>query len=365
MPVAAIAFDRFKPLQDDACESRIVAAKAALGKRAVILGHHYQRADVYKHADLTGDSLQLSRLAGQTDADYIVFCGVHFMAEVADILSKPAQVAILPDMNAGCSMADMANLAKVERAWREIAEVMDPDEKITPVTYINSAADLKAFCGEHGGIVCTSTNAKQVLEWSFARREKVLFFPDQHLGRWSGYMIGIPPDEMMVWDFDEPLGGLTPEQIRKAKVLLWKGHCSVHQMFQVQHVLNFRGQYPDGMVISHPECNFEVCKLSDYVGSTDFILKTIAESKPNTRWLVGTELNLVNRIAEQVKPQGKVVKFMAPTVCVCSTMARIDPQHLAWTLENLVEGEVVNQIKVPARDADLARIALKRMLEVV
>jgi quinolinate synthase len=365
MQVAAIAFDRFKPLQDDACESRIVAAKAALGKRAVILGHHYQRADVYKHADLTGDSLQLSRLAGQTDADYIVFCGVHFMAEVADILSKPAQVAILPDMNAGCSMADMANLAKVERAWREISEVLDPDEKITPVTYINSAADLKAFCGEHGGIVCTSTNAKQVLEWSFARREKVLFFPDQHLGRWSGYMIGIPPDEMMVWDFDEPLGGLTPEQIRKAKVLLWKGHCSVHQMFQVQHVLNFRASYPEGMVISHPECNFEVCKLSDYVGSTDFIIKTITESKPNTRWLVGTELNLVNRLAEQLKPQGKVIQFMAPTVCVCSTMARIDPQHLAWTLENLVDGNVVNRIKVPAREAEFARIALKRMLEVV
>ena len=261
MPNAALAFDRFKPLQDDACDSRIVAAKAALGKRAVILGHHYQRADVYKHADLTGDSLQLSRLASQTDADYIVFCGVHFMAEVADILSKPSQVAILPDMNAGCSMADMANLAKVERAWRELAEVLDPDQNITPVTYINSAADLKAFCGEHGGIVCTSTNAKQVLEWSFARREKVLFFPDQHLGRWSGYMIGIPPDEMMVWDFDEPLGGLTPEQIRKAKVLLWKGHCSVHQMFQVQNVLNFRSRYPDGMVIAHPECNFEVCKL--------------------------------------------------------------------------------------------------------
>ena len=365
MQVAAIAFDRFKPLQDDACERRIISAKAALGKRAVILGHHYQRADVYKHADLTGDSLQLSRLAGQTEADFLVFCGVHFMAEVADIVSKPSQIALLPDMNAGCSMADMANLAKVERAWREISEVMDPDEKITPVTYINSAADLKAFCGEHGGIVCTSTNARQVLEWSFARREKVLFFPDQHLGRWSGYMIGIPPDEMLVWDFDEPLGGLTPAQIRKAKVLLWKGHCSVHQMFQVQHVLNFRSNYPEGMVISHPECNFEVCKLSDYVGSTDFILKTITESKPNTRWLVGTELNLVNRIAEQVKPQGKVVQFMAPTVCVCSTMARIDPQHLAWTLENLVDGNVVNQIKVPAREADLARIALKRMLEVV
>ena len=365
MPNAALAFDRFKPLQDDACDSRIVAAKAALGKRAVILGHHYQRADVYKHADLTGDSLQLSRLASQTDADYIVFCGVHFMAEVADILSKPSQVAILPDMNAGCSMADMANLAKVERAWRELAEVLDPDENITPVTYINSAADLKAFCGEHGSIVCTSTNAKQVLEWSFARREKVLFFPDQHLGRWSGYMIGIPPDEMMVWDFDEPLGGLTPEQIRKAKVLLWKGHCSVHQMFQVQNVLNFRSRYPDGMVIAHPECNFEVCKLSDYVGSTDFIIKTITESKPNTRWLVGTELNLVNRLAEQVKSQGKIVQFMAPTICVCSTMARIDPQHLAWTLENLVDGNIVNQIKVPAREAEFARIALKRMLEVV
>jgi quinolinate synthase len=365
MQVAAIAFDRFRPLQDDACESRIVAAKAALGSRTVVLGHHYQRADVYKHADLTGDSLMLSKLASQTDADHIVFCGVHFMAEVADILSKPEQVVILPDMNAGCSMADMANLAKVERAWREIGEVLDPDDKVTPVTYINSAADLKAFCGEHGGIVCTSTNAKQILEWSFARREKVLFFPDQHLGRWSGYMIGIPPDEMMVWDFDEPLGGLTPEQIRKARVLLWKGHCSVHQMFQVQHVLNFRSQFPEGMVISHPECNFEVCKLSDYVGSTDFIIKTITESKPNTRWLVGTELNLVNRIAEQLKPQGKVVQFMAPTVCMCSTMARIDPQHLAWTLENLVDGKVVNQIKVPAREAELARIALKRMLEVV
>jgi quinolinate synthase len=365
MQATAIAFDRFKPLQDEDCGERIVAAKAALGKRAVILGHHYQRADVYQHADLTGDSLKLSKLAAQAAADYIVFCGVHFMAEVADILSKPEQAVILPDMNAGCSMADMANLAKVERAWRELSAVLDPDQAITPVTYINSAADLKAFCGEHGGIVCTSSNAKQILEWSFARREKVLFFPDQHLGRWSGYMIGIPPDEMVVWDFDEPLGGLTPEQIRKARILLWKGHCSVHQMFQAQHVLNFRSEYPEGLVISHPECNFEVCKLSDYVGSTEFIIKTIAESKPNTRWLVGTELNLVNRIAEEFKPQGKIVKFMAPTVCMCSTMARIDPQHLAWTLENLVGGRIVNQIRVPARDAQLARTALRRMLEVV
>jgi quinolinate synthase len=364
MQDSTIAFDRFKPLQEDACQERIVAARAKLGKRAVILGHHYQRADVYKHADLTGDSLRLSKLAAQTDAQYIVFCGVHFMAEVADILSKPEQVSILPDLGAGCSMADMANLSKVERAWREIAQVLDPDEMVTPVTYINSAADLKGFCGEHGGIVCTSTNARQILDWSFARREKVLFFPDQHLGRWTGYLMNIPLSEMLVWDPDEEMGGLTPQQIKMAKILLWKGHCSVHQMFQAQHVLNFRAQNPSGMVISHPECNFEVCKLSDYVGSTDYIIKTIASSAPGSRWLVGTELNLVNRLAEEFKPQGKMVKFMAPTVCMCSTMARIDPQHLAWALENLVEGKIVNQIKVPAQDSKLARIALDRMLSV-
>ena len=364
MEHATIAFDSFKPLADDACEQRIAAAKSRLKGQAVILGHHYQRADVYKHADLTGDSLKLSKLAAQTEARYIVFCGVHFMAEVADILSKPEQVAILPDLSAGCSMADMANLSKVERAWREIAQVVDPDQHITPVTYINSAADLKAFCGEHGGIVCTSSNAREILQWSFARREKVLFFPDQHLGRWTGYLMDIPLSEMLVWDPDEELGGLTPQQIKMAKVLLWKGHCSVHQMFQPQHILRWREQNPSGAVISHPECKFDVCKLSDYVGSTDFIIRTIAASPPGTRWLVGTELNLVNRIAEQYKPQGKVIQFMAPTVCMCSTMARIDPQHLAWTLENLVAGKVVNQIKVPAHEAELARIALDRMLAV-
>ena len=364
MPVTAIAFDRFKTLQEEDCGERITAAKARLGKRAVVLAHHYQRADVYRHADLTGDSLKLSKLASQTDAEYIVFCGVHFMAEVADILSKPEQVAVLPDLAAGCSMADMANLSKVERAWREITEVLNPDETITPVTYINSAADLKAFCGNHGGIVCTSSNAGKILDWSFARREKVLFFPDQHLGRWSGHKLGIPLDQMLVWDPDEPLGGLTPEQIRAAKILLWKGHCSVHQMFQPQHVLKFRNQHPDGFVISHPECSFEVCKLSDYVGSTETIIRTIAAAPPNTRWLVGTELNLVNRIAEEFKPQGKIVQFMSPLVCMCSTMARIDPQHLAWTLENLAEGNVVNRIAVPERDAVPARTALQRMLEV-
>jgi quinolinate synthase len=364
MEASTITFERFKPLADEACEARILAAHKALGKRAVILGHHYQRADVYKHADLTGDSLRLSKLAAQTESQYIVFCGVHFMAEVADILSKPEQISILPDLNAGCSMADMANRSKVERAWRELKQVLDPDEHVTPVTYINSAADLKAFCGEHGGIVCTSTNARQILDWCFARREKVLFFPDQHLGRWTGYLMDIPLSEMLVWDPDEEMGGLTPQQIKMAKVLLWKGHCSVHQMFQAQHILRWRQQHPGGMVISHPECNFEVCKLSDYVGSTDYIIKTAAASAPGTRWLVGTELNLVNRIAEELKPQGKVVQFMAPTVCMCSTMQRIDPQHLAWALENLVEGKVVNQIKVPAHEAKLARVALDRMLAV-
>jgi quinolinate synthase len=362
MQASTIAFDRFKPLADEACQERIAAARARLGKRAVILGHHYQRADVYRHAELTGDSLRLSKLAAQTDAQFIVFCGVHFMAEVADILSRPDQVVILPDLNAGCSMADMASLAKVERAWRELKQVLDPDQHVTPVTYVNSAADLKAFCGEHGGIVCTSTNAREILEWSFKRREKALFFPDQHLGRWTGYLMDIPLSEMLVWDPDEELGGLTPQQIKMAKVLLWKGHCSVHQMFQAQHILRWRQQYPGGMVVSHPECNFEVCKLSDYVGSTDYIIKTVAASAPGTRWLVGTELNLVNRIADEYKTQGKMVQFMASTVCMCSTMQRIDPQHLAWSLENLAEGRVVNQIKVPAHEAKLARVALDRML---
>ena len=362
MQVAAISFDRFNALEDSDCARRIVAAKARLGRRVALLAHHYQRPDVYRHADLTGDSLKLSQLAGNTDAEYIVFCGVHFMAEVADILSAPEQIAILPDLAAGCSMADMASLAKVERAWRELNEVLDAENEITPVTYINSAADLKAFCGEHGGIVCTSSNAQKILEWGFAKRPKALFFPDQHLGRWTGYKMGVPLDDMVVWDFDQEMGGLTPDRIHKAKILLWKGHCSVHQMFQPQHILRFRNQHPDGVVISHPECGFEVCRQSDHVGSTDFIQRTVKAGAPDTRWLVGTELNLVNRLAEEVKPDGKIVQFMAPTVCMCSTMARIDPQHLAWTLENLVEGRVVNQIKVPAHEAELARLALNRML---
>lgn len=364
MHTAAVVFDRYAAVSDEDCGDRIRAAKAALGNRVTVLGHHYQRPEVYAHADLTGDSLKLSKLASQTNAEFIVFCGVHFMAEVADILSRPEQVSILPDLAAGCSMADMANLAKVERAWQELSEVLDPDQSITPVTYINSAADLKAFCGEHGGIVCTSTNARTILNWAFSRREKVLFFPDQHLGRNTGYRMDIPLEQMKVWDPDEPMGGLTIDEIRDARMLLWKGHCSVHQMFQPAHILKFRNQYPEGKVISHPECSFEVCRQSDYVGSTEYIIETIRSAPENTRWLVGTELNLVNRIAEEFKPQGKVVQFMSPIICKCSTMARIDPQHLAWTLESLLDGKVVNQIKVPEREAELAKVALERMLSV-
>jgi quinolinate synthase len=361
MSAVPVAINRYALLDDAECERRIIAAKQKLGKRVVILGHHYQRDEVYRHADVTGDSLKLSRYAANSEADYIIFCGVHFMAEVADILSRPEQVSILPDMAAGCSMADMANLANVERAWRELAEVFDPDQTVTPVTYINSAADLKAFCGSHGGIVCTSTNARHTIEWGLKRREKILFFPDQHLGRNTGYRMGIPLDEMVVWDFDKPLGGSTPEALRRAKMILWKGYCSVHQMFKPQHIDAFKKKYPETKVISHPEASFEVCEKSDYVGSTEFIVRTISESAPGTRWLVGTELNLVNRLNERFPD--KHVHFMSPTVCMCSTMFRTDPQHLAWVLESLVEGKVVNQIKVRRDDAEPALLALNRMLE--
>ena len=363
MQEVAINFSQFAAMPDDDCRERIVAARRRLGGRVCLLAHHYQRADVYRYADLTGDSLKLSRLAAESDSEFIVFCGVHFMAEVADILTADSQIVTLPDLAAGCSMADMASLAKVERAWRELSEVLDADEEIAPVTYINSAADLKAFCARHGGIVCTSSNAAAVLKWCYARRGKVLFFPDQHLGRWTARTMNIPRAEMAVWDFDLPQGGLSADEIRRAKIILWKGFCSVHQMFRPEHVAAFREKHPDGFVISHPECCEEVCEISDTVGSTETIIKTIAAAPPNTRWLVGTELNLVQRIAEEFKPYGKIIRFMSPMVCMCSTMARIDPQHLAWNLESLADGKIVNQIKVPPENARLAKIALERMLE--
>lgn len=362
--MSELSIQYYAQLSDEECEQRILTAKATLGERLVILGHHYQREEVFKFADFSGDSLKLSRQAADSKAEFIVFCGVHFMAEVADILSRDDQVSIIPDLAAGCSMADMANLANVERAWKELSEVLDPDESVTPVTYINSAADLKAFCGRHGGIVCTSSNAAKVLEWSFNQREKILFFPDQHLGRNTGYNMGIPLDEMVEWDFDQPMGGLTVEQIKKARMILWKGFCSVHQMFQPEHIDKFKEIYPEAKIISHPESSFEVCQKSDAVGSTEMIINTIRESAPGTRWLVGTELNLVNRLHEQFKHEGKNIHFMSPTVCMCSTMFRIDPQHLAWILENLVAGNVVNQIKVAPAETEEAKMALQRMLDI-
>ena len=364
MLVPALPLEDYALLDDAECETRIDAAKRKLGDRCVILGHHYQRDEVFRHADLTGDSLKLSREAAKSGAEYIVFCGVHFMAEVADILSRPNQIAILPDLAAGCSMADMANLPAVERSWRELSQVLDPDVAITPVTYINSAADLKAFCGRHGGIVCTSSNARKILEWSFAQREKVLFFPDQHLGRNTGYRMGIPLDEMVTWDFTQPMGGLTEEQIRKARIILWKGFCSVHQMFRPEQIDRFLEKHPGTRVIAHPECSFEVCEKAQYIGSTEYILRTIREAESGTRWLVGTELNMVNRLANEMRPRGVEVHFMSPTVCMCSTMFRTDPQHLAWILENLAEGHVVNRIQVPKEDALPAKQSLDRMLAV-
>lgn len=366
MGIHELAIESFLSLTDEQCEERIVAAKSALGKRLVILGHHYQRDEVFKHADFAGDSLKLSRQAAQSGAEYIVFCGVHFMAEVADILSAPEQQAILPDLAAGCSMADMANLEKVEQAWQELGVILatDADNQITPVTYINSAANLKAFCGRHGGIVCTSSNARAVLEWAWNQREQVLFFPDQHLGRNTGYRMGIPLEQMVVWDFDQPNGGLTATQIHQAKLILWDGFCSVHQVFQPEHIDNFRAIYPDAKVISHPEASFEVCQKSDEVGSTEYIIKTVNASPPRTRWLVGTELNLVNRLAQLGQAEGKLVHFMSPTICMCSTMFRIDPQHLLWALENLVAGQIVNPIKVAVEEAQQARVALAQMLAI-
>ena len=364
MVANALELQPYAQLDDENCRQRIIAAKQALGERVVILGHHYQRDEVFEHADFSGDSLKLSREASNSKAEFIVFCGVHFMAEVADILSRPDQVSILPDLSAGCSMADMADLTKVQRAWKELSQVINADETITPVTYINSDANLKAFCGDHNGVVCTSTNAQRILDWSFSQREKVLFFPDQHLGRNTGAKMGIPLEQMVVWDFDKPMGGLTEQEIHDAKMILWKGFCSVHQMFRPVQIENFRKAHPDGLVISHPESSYEVCQASDYVGSTEYIINTVKDSAPGTHWLVGTELNLVNRLHQQMKSENKTVQFMSPTVCMCSTMFRIDPQHLAWVLENLVENNVVNQITVPEQVAKSARVALQRMLEI-
>ena len=343
-------------------DARIAVAKQALGAQLLILCHHYQQDDVYKFADLTGDSFKLARLASERpDARYIVFCGVHFMAESADILTGSDQTVVLPDMAAGCSMADMADLSHVEMAWGELEELGLADE-VMPVTYMNSAANLKAFCGARGGIVCTSSNADAVLRWSFARKAKVLFFPDQHLGRNTGKRMGIPLSEMVLWDPEEEFGGNDADAIARARLLLWKGHCSVHQIFQPQHVDWFRAERPGIRVIVHPECKMEVVDKADLVGSTESIIKTVSEAPPGSAWAVGTEVHLVNRLRDTFPD--REVHFLSPTVCMCSTMYRIDPEHLLWALENLREGSVVNRIAVAEETARLARAALQRMLEV-
>lgn len=342
-------------------EARIVAAKEKLGSRLVILGHHYQRDEIIKHAHFRGDSYKLAKnAAAAPEAEFIVFCGVHFMAESADILTPSNQKVILPNLAAGCSMADMANIFQIRSAWKQIAAI--DSSKIIPVTYINSAASLKAFVGEHDGTVCTSTNAPTAVKWALEQGDKVFFFPDQHLGRNTGVKLGYSPDEMVLWDPFKPLGGNTPEAILAAKFILWKGHCSVHKRFSVEQIEGMRAQYPGIHVIVHPECELDVVEAADSNGSTEFILKAITEAEPGTKWAVGTEINLVSRLAKE-NPD-KTIVCLDPEICPCSTMYRIHPTFLLWTLENLVAGKVVNQIVVPDKIRDAALVSLQRMLTV-
>ena len=352
-------FDSYLLVPDNTLDHRIAAAKVKLGSDVVILGHHYQRDEVVKFSDFRGDSLKLSQQASQADGKYIVFCGVHFMAESADILRRDRQIVVLPDLNAGCSMADMADIGQVELCWDELGSVLDTN-KIIPVTYMNSTAAIKSFTGEHGGSVCTSSNAAAVMKWAFARGEKVLFLPDEHLGRNTGYRMGIPLDEMVVWDPFQDLGGNTPEALRKARVILWNGYCSVHQRFTPEHIAKVRKEHPGIRVIVHPECRFEVAQAADEIGSTEGIVKSILASPVGTEWAVGTEIHLVNRLSKEIKD--RKVMSLDPSVCVCTTMFRITPQHLLWALENLAAGKVVNQISVDERTREFAKVALDRML---
>lgn len=348
-------------------DARIAAAKEALGKQAMILGHHYQRDEVIRFADARGDSYRLSKTAAESDSRYIVFCGVHFMAESADVLGRPGQQVVLPDLNAGCSMADMAEITQVEDAWERFVSLGITDDSgngMTPLTYMNSSAAIKAFCGERGGAVCTSSNANGAFRWAFAKNEKIFFLPDQHLGRNTGYAKGIPLDQMVVWDPFLPMGGQTPERLRKARVILWKGHCSVHQRFLPEHVDKIRANYPGIRVIVHPECRWEVCQKADGIGSTDRLIKLIREAPEGTSFAVGTEIHLVNRMGKEFAPEGKKVITLDDSGCLCTTMFRISPQHLCWALENLVDGNVVNRINVPEDVKKWARVALDRMLEI-
>jgi quinolinate synthase len=359
----ALPIGQYATLPADELSARTAAAKVMLGEQVLVLGHNYQRDEVIQHADFRGDSLLLAKLAAAHGSrPFIVFCGVHFMAETADILSPSGQTVILPDLAAGCSMADMAAIEQVDQCWEALGHVLPVEEVVTPIVYVNSAAVLKAFCGEHGGITCTSSNAQAVMNWAWARREKILFFPDEHLGRNTANRMGLPREQMVVWDPYMPNGGHTAEAIRKARLILWKGHCSVHQMFQPAHVAYFRRQYPEIKVIVHPECHEEVVNRADLVGSTEFIIRTVSQAPAGSAWAVGTELNLVNRLKRE-QPDKRVF-FLSSTVCQCATMYRIDAPHLCWAMENLVEGQVVNQIVVPADDKAWAKIALDRMMAV-
>jgi quinolinate synthase len=351
--------DYYFELSDADVAAKIGAAKEALGSRALVLGHHYQRDEIIRWADYTGDSFKLAQYgAKRRDADYIIFCGVHFMAESADILAADHQRVILPNMTAGCSMADMADIHQVEDCWAALARVVP--EKIIPVTYMNSAANLKAFVGERDGAVCTSSNAKTVLEWAFQQGKKVLFFPDQHLGRNTALRMGIAPEEMVVWDPWALVGGVTPEQLRKAKVILWKGHCSVHGRFTVEEIDKARAEHPGIRIVVHPECTRDVVDAADDFGSTERIIKIVEEAPSGTRFAIGTEINLVNRLAK-VHPD-KPIFCLDPVVCPCSTMYRIHPAYLLWVFDNLLDGRVVNEIVVPEQIKHWAKVALDRML---
>ena len=365
-------FEPYQSLDNETLTRRIEAVRAALGPRLLILGHHYQQDEVIALADLRGDSFELSRqAAANLDCRAIAFCGVHFMAETADILAnRPQRLAqrdgqrvtvVLPDLAAGCSMADMADIDQVEECWAQLAELIDV-EQVMPVTYINSAASLKAFCGRRGGIVCTSANARAVLEWSFARRRRVLFFPDQHLGRNTACAMGVPLAEMPVWNPRRDLGGNGPEAIRASRVLLWQGHCSVHQMFRPAHVEQFRREHPGIKILVHPECTMEVVQQADVIGSTGKIIRAVREAPAGTKWAIGTELHLVNRLKHQHPEQE--IHFLSPVVCMCATMYRIDLAHLCWALENLAAGTPVNVIRVDEETARFALLALQRMLQV-
>ena len=358
---ASIPFAAYTALPADAIRARTVAARRSLGRRAVVLGHHYQRESIIEFADFRGDSFKLSQLAAaQQDADFIVFCGVHFMAESADILRQPHQTVVLPDLKAGCSMADMAQIEDVEEAWERL--VSAHGETLVPVTYMNSSAALKAFCGERGGVVCTSSNAAAVLTWAWQRKTRVFFFPDQHLGRNTAYAMGVPLEEMAEWDYRaRDLDRVNARCYRpESRVILWRGFCSVHTKFTLEMVREVRAADPAVKVLVHPECPFDVVQNADLVGSTEFIIDQVRQAAPGASWAIGTEINLVHRLGLEHPDQH--IRSLQRNVCPCATMNRIDPAHLLWSLENLAAGHVVNPVRVPETVKQHARVALDRML---